>query len=185
MYFSDYDGHVVWKIAQGGPTAGQLVQVAGTGTAGYNGDQADATQGQIYYPVNLTFAGNTVYITDYYNHRVRKVAAGAAPQALVTVAGTTSAGFNGDGDAAILSQLYYPFGVAVDGSGNIFIGDQYNQRIREVTASNQKIQTVAGNGTAGFAGDGGSGRAPRFAAVASEVRGDYEPGLSPAGRRRV
>ena len=68
----------------------------------------------------------------------------------MTVAGSTSGGFNGDGDPAIISQLSNPFAVATDGAGNLFIADYSNHRIREVLASNSTMQTVVGNGTAGL-----------------------------------
>ena len=65
-------------------------------------------------------------------------------------------GFSGDGGAATSASLYYPAGVAVDGSGNLFIADSSNQRVRRVDAATGVITTVAGNGTLdGFTGDGG------------------------------
>src|SRR5439155_20882019 len=129
-------------------TTGLLTLIAGTGTGGYNGDQADATQAQLFYPYHLNFRNNALYIADQYNHRIRKVTTNTTPRMLVTVAGTTSAGFNGDGDPAIVLRLEYPFGVTSDNSGNLFIADTYNQRVREVLASNSTMQTVIGNGTA-------------------------------------
>src|SRR5204863_1102605 len=132
---------------------GQLMAIAGTGTAGYNGDQPDATQAQLYYPWHLHFRANALYIADQYNHRIRKVTTTGSPRPLVTVAGTTSAGYNGDGDPAIISRLYYPFGMTTDVNGNLFIADTYNHRIREAVTPTTNIQTLIGNGTAGFAGD--------------------------------
>src|SRR6185503_9635539 len=98
-----------------------------------------------------------------------------ATRPLVTAAGTTSAGFNGDGDAAIVSQLYYPFGVALDGSGNLYIADTSNQRIRRVDAATQKIQTIIGNGNYGFAGDGGNGRGSTITASVVGGSPNYLP----------
>ena len=67
-------------------------------------------------------------------------------------------GFSGDGGAATSASLYYPAGVAVDGSGNLFIADGGNHRVRRVDAATGVITTVAGNGTSdGFTGDGGPG----------------------------
>src|SRR6185436_9458215 len=138
VYFTDFDGQRVWKIAQSGPQQGQLVAVAGNGVGGYNGDQADqttpqtGTPAQLYNPARLKLYRNFLYIADQYNHRIRRVTTDVATLPLVTVAGTTSAGFSGDGDAAIVSTLYYPMGVATDGTGNLFIADQYNHRIREI-----------------------------------------------------
>ena len=157
VYFSDFDGHMVWKLAQSGSTAGQLVAIAGTGTAGYNGDQADATQAELYYPYHLNIHGNFLDIADSYNQRIRQVTTNLTPRPLVTVAGTTSGGFNGDGNVAIVSELSYPSGMTTDSAGNMYIADQSNQRIREVLASNGTMQTVIGDGTAGYTGDGEPG----------------------------
>src|SRR5215469_13563914 len=69
-----------------------------------------------------------------------------------TVAGTGTSGFSGDGGAATGAQLSGPISLAVDGSGNLYIADESNQRIRKI--SNGTITTVAGNGTGGYTGDG-------------------------------
>jgi hypothetical protein len=76
-------------------------------------------------------------------------------QTIYTIAGTGIAGFSGDGGAADSARLYTPEGIAVDNSGNIFIADRLNHRIRKVNALGV-ITTVAGNGVAGYSGDGGS-----------------------------
>ena len=79
----------------------------------------------------------------------------AAAGDISTVAGTGASGFSGDGGPATSAELSSPFGVAVDSSGNLFIADQVNHRIRKVDASTGLISTVAGTGTAGPAVDGG------------------------------
>src|ERR1039457_5046111 len=73
-----------------------------------------------------------------------------------TVAGTGTAGYFGDSGQAISADIYNPQDVAVDATGNIYIADTQNNRIRKVTATTGIITTVVGNGTAGFSGDGGS-----------------------------
>jgi hypothetical protein len=158
VYFTDYDNHQVWKIPQTVGVPSQLVLIAGTGTNGYNGDQADATQAQLYNPAHLFLQGNTLSIADSNNGRIRQVTTNLTPQPLMTVAGTTSQGFNGDGNAAIVSQLSTPYGMAADAAGDLYIADQNNHRVREVLASDHTLQTAIGNGAAGLAGDGGSGR---------------------------
>jgi hypothetical protein len=173
VYFTDYDGHRVWKFSQ---ADGLLVLIAGTGDNGFNGDNGDATLAQLYYPLQLNLHGTALYIADYYNHRVRKVTTNASPRPLVTVAGTTSAGFNGDGDLGILSRLYYPSGVATDASGDLLIADTYNHRIREVLASDSRIQTVIGNGSAGFSGDGLPGRGVTITASIAPGGPNHLPG---------
>jgi len=92
-----------------------------------------------------------LYIADRAVSRVRKVTAGGF---ISTIAGTGSSGFNGDGTATV-SRLNRPNRVALDGNGNLYIADTNNHRIRKVTPDGF-ISTVAGNGIAGFSGDGGS-----------------------------
>jgi uncharacterized protein (TIGR03437 family) len=97
-------------------------------------------------------SSGAIYVADWYNHRVRKV----TPDGLVrTVAGTGVAGFSGDGGEAKSAQLYFPFAVALDGSGNVYISDQGNNRVRRV-GTDGVIRTVAGNGTAAYSGDNGA-----------------------------
>ena len=72
---------------------------------------------------------------------------------ITTLAGTGTAGFSGDGGQATSAQLNFPFGVAVDAQGSLYVGDQLNNRVRKVSGG--IITTVAGTGTAGFSGDGG------------------------------
>jgi sugar lactone lactonase YvrE len=109
----------------------------------------------LYYPsgVAVDISGN-IYIADNYNQRIREVT--AATGIITTVAGNGTAGYSGDGGAATSAELYYPSGIAVDGSGNIYIADSTNNRIRKVTAATGVIATVAGNGTGGYSGDGGA-----------------------------
>jgi DNA-binding beta-propeller fold protein YncE len=97
-------------------------------------------------------AGN-LYIVDTDNHRVRRV--DASTGIITTVAGTGSAGFGGDGGPASAARLDEPRNVDLDSDGNLYIVDEGNDRIRKVTPSGT-ITTVAGNGTRGSSGDGGS-----------------------------
>ncbi len=76
------------------------------------------------------------------------------PPTIVTVAGTGTSGFSGDNGPATSAQLWNPAGVAIDGSGNLYIGDSANNRVRKVAGGN--ITTVAGTGTAGYTGDSGA-----------------------------
>src|SRR5207247_899789 len=75
---------------------------------------------------------------------------------ITTVAGDGSATFAGDGGAATSASLNGPFGVALDASGNLYVADLNNYRIRKVAAATGIITTVAGNGSPAFAGDGGT-----------------------------
>src|SRR5262249_8758352 len=85
---------------------------------------------------------------------------------ITTVAGNGSAGFSGDGGPAVSASIYQPEGVAVDAAGNLYIADSGNNRIRRVNPQGV-IQTVAGNGAAGFDGDGG----PAISAVLDQPEG--------------
>jgi len=96
-------------------------------------------------------ANGAIYIADYQNSKIRKISADGV---VTTVAGTTSDGFNGDGRQATEAKLFYPKNVAIDQAQNLYIVDSGNNRIRKVGADGI-ITTVVGNGTAGFAGDGG------------------------------
>ena len=127
-----------------------IAAFAGTGTGGFSGDGGLATAAQINGPFALAVDGmGTLFIGDFYNHRIRKV----TPAGIITtVAGNGSVGSGGDGGPATSAQLTDPIGLAVDSSGNLFIADSY--RVRKVSPGGI-ISTVAGTGAAGFSGDGG------------------------------
>jgi hypothetical protein len=123
--------------------------VAGTGTAGFNGDGL-ATATELSSPTGVALdSGGTVYIADSGNQRIRILAAGN----ITTVAGNGTPGFNLDGIPATTAELNFPFGVVPDGSGGFFVADTVNARVRQVDSAGN-ITTVAGNGTPGFTGDG-------------------------------
>lgn len=135
-----------------GAASGDISTVAGNGSAGFSGDGGPATSAQINVPQAMAVDLNgDFYITGSY--RVRKVT--AATGNISTVAGTGVAGFSGDGGPATSAQLSGPSSVATDASGNLYISDLSNQRIRKVDAATGIISTVAGTGGAGFSGDGG------------------------------
>jgi DNA-binding beta-propeller fold protein YncE len=106
--------------------------------------------------VAVDTSGN-MFITDHRNSRIQRV--DARTRDITTVAGNgnwwePNRGFSGDGGAGTSAMLHYPYGVAVDRAGNVFIADTHNHRIRRVDARTGIITTVAGNGTQGFSGDG-------------------------------
>jgi hypothetical protein len=102
----------------------------GPGNGSYSGDGGAATNAGLYLPsgVAVDAAGN-MFIADYANQRVRKVGTNSI---ITTVAGNGTGGQTGDGGAATNAELYYPRGVAVDATGNLFIADTYNGVIRKV-----------------------------------------------------
>src|SRR5438876_901164 len=152
LYIADHFNHRIRKVAA---ATGIITTVAGNGVFGFAGDGGAATGARLNYPsgVALDASGN-LYIADQNNNRIRKV--DAATGIITTVAGNDSPTFFGDGGAATNASLYDPTGVALDASGNLYIADQYNHRIRKVDAATGIIATVAGNGIPDFAGDGGA-----------------------------
>ena len=132
---------------------GIINTLAGTGTASFTGDGGLATAATVNTPVGVwVVPSGDVYFADQSNNRIRKIT--VATGIITTIAGTGTAGFSGDGGAATSAELNKPAGIFIDPAGNIYIGDLMNNRVRKVTPGGI-ISTVAGNGTAGFAGDGG------------------------------
>ena len=141
VFVSENGLNRVDKVTQ----AGAVATVAGKITSGYNGDGIAATSAwlQTPYGVAVDSAGN-LYITDSENNRIRRVSAAGI---ITTVAGNGTRGFSGDGGPATSAQIYAPWGVAVDKTGNVYIADYQNGRVRKVD-TNGIITTVAGNGSA-------------------------------------
>jgi sugar lactone lactonase YvrE len=145
-------------------TAGKITTVAGNGTPGNTGDNADAKLATLFQPIGVTVVANLtssgvvangdLLIVDYGNHRIRKV--DHSTGIISAFAGNGTNGYAGDGllatDPSV--ELNDPSAVAVDADGNVYIADLSNYRIREVDHSTGIITTVAGNGTQGFGGDG-------------------------------
>ncbi len=155
LYVADTNNHVVREITP----SGTITTIAGTGAEGFSGDGGTATAAQLDTPTGVAVdASGNIYIADSHNHRIRKVFGGT----ITTVAGTGTPGFAGDGGAASAAQLALPTGVAVDTSGNVYIADTNNHRIREIQVSgfgSGNISTIAGDGEELYAGDGGAATA--------------------------
>ena len=134
-------------------TNGIITTVAGNGISGYSGDGGAATNADLDIPVSAAVDsfGNLFIAEPRYNH-IRKV---DTKGIISTLAGNGSFGYSGDGGSARYASFFYISGVAVDPSGNLFIADTDNFRIRRVD-TNGIINTVAGKGTVGFSGDAGA-----------------------------
>jgi sugar lactone lactonase YvrE len=131
---------------------GNLKTIAGTGISGYTGDGGAAIAAELNIPDGMAFdsLGN-LYIADTLNSVIRKVDTAGN---ITTAAGNGTPGFSGDGGPATSAELTIPYSVALDAAGNLYIQDTGNARIRKVDATGT-ITTIAGNGTAGYGGDGG------------------------------
>jgi hypothetical protein len=146
-YLVSTNGAKVFKITPGGV----ITTFAGTGITGPAGDGGPAAAAQLNQPhAAIVDANGNVLIADLANHRVRKVAPNGT---ITTFAGTGTNGFTGDGGPALYANLSNPSGLGLDSSGNVYIVDAGNRRIRKVD-TNGVITTVAGTGVAGFFGDG-------------------------------
>jgi len=151
LYIADETTSRVRKVTA---STGIISTVAGTDNSGYNGDGIAAVRAELNSPwgVAVDSSGN-LYIADSGNNRIRKVTVSTG--LISTVAGTGAAGYNKDGIAATKAELFAPMAIALDSSGNLYISDSGNNRIRKVTVSTGLISTVAGNGSSGYSGDGG------------------------------
>jgi hypothetical protein len=133
--------------------AGIITTVVGNGEAGNSGDGGPAIHASLTQPAGIAVDGfGTLYIADYGAHVIRAVTADGT---IRTVAGTGQAGFNGDGAKAVEKMLNKPASLAVTKSGDLYVADSGNNRIRRITPNNA-ISTIAGTGVAGTLGDGGS-----------------------------
>jgi hypothetical protein len=131
---------------------GIITTIAGTGAGGFSGDNGPATSARLSLPfgVAVDLSGN-ILITDTYNQRLRMVV--KASGYIITVAGTGSAGYNGDNINALSAQLNLPYGVAVGASGNIFFSEYDNGRVRMVSKSGIITTVATFNSASGIAID--------------------------------
>jgi len=173
------------KVAAG---SGIITTVAGNGSGEFSGDGGPATAAGLYgaLGVAVDLRGN-LYIADSESSRIRKVSADSG--IITTIAGTGAFEFSGDGGPAIRAGLARPYGVALDSTGNLYIADFENARIRRVAAGSGTITTIAGNGSDGFSGDGHSATAAALwlpSGVALDAEGNlYISDLGNARIRRV
>jgi sugar lactone lactonase YvrE len=150
IYIADQFNNAIRMVTA---ATGIISTIAGTGSFGYSGDGGPASSARLDGPqgVAIDSAGN-VYLSDSGNFVAREVI--AATGTIHTIAGTGTSGYGGDGGPATQAQLGHLWGIAVDGSNNVYLADWSNQRIRMVSAATGNMSTVAGNGIAGYTGDG-------------------------------
>jgi hypothetical protein len=169
-----YNNRVVKVTPQG-----QIVTVAGDGVAGYSGDGRLAAFAELNEPTGLAVdAKGNLYIADSSNNVIRRVDAGAG--IITTVAGDYAAdkasdglgGFSGDAGPATSAQLNVPQGVAVDGAGDLFIADTFNNAIREVTPAGV-ISTVVNSASASGGIPSAGGESNGAAPTASRLNTPY------------
>ncbi len=129
VYIADNDNHRIRMV----DTTGTISTVAGNGSAGPLGDGGPATAAELYNPNNLFIdASGIMYIADQNNHKIRIVDASGT---INTFAGTGAAGDGGDGASALSAGLYFPAATAPDAAGNMYIADEFNNRIRKVSTT--------------------------------------------------
>ena len=156
LYISDTYNHAIRKVAP----SGSITTIAGSGTCGYTGDQNPAVSAMLCYPAGLELDSNrNLYVADSGNYVVRRIDSGGQ---ITTYAGTGKYGDSYNGSKAAAAQFRYPFGLAVDGTGNLYVSDALSFRVHKV-AANGTVSLVAGTGTQGYLGDGGLATAAQLA----------------------
>ncbi len=148
LFIADRNNHRIRKVTPDGV----ITTVAGTGIAGFEGDNVPALQAPLHHPSDVEVAPNgDIYFSDRSNHRIRKVDKDGI---ITTVAGQGQLGFGGDFGLAVNALLKYPFGISLDQKGNLYIADRGNNRVRKVDARGI-ITTFAGDSMHSFGGDYG------------------------------
>lgn len=155
IFISDSRNFVVRKIN----TSGVISTYAGSGTAGSTGDGGAASSATFNRPGALAVkTDGTLYVADGQSNVIRAISASGTINAF---AGTGTAGYSGDGAAATAATLSNPNGLAVDGSGNVYVADGVNNVVRKINGSGV-ISTYAGNHNPGYYGDGGAATLARL-----------------------
>jgi sugar lactone lactonase YvrE len=166
LYIGDAGNYRVRRVDPNGI----ITTFAGTGTQGFTGDGGPALQARLGYPTGLAVdASQNVYVVDHSNSRIRRIDTNGF---IATIAGGGTGGITDNGIAATNAALEAPFGLALDGTGDLFIADTYNYCVREVNTQGT-ITTVAGNGGVFYNGNG--------VATNSVIDGPYDVAIDPAG----
>lgn len=147
IYFCDLGNNRIRKI---NAADGTISTVAGNGSAGAGGDGGDATAAQLTIAAMTVDAAGNLFVTD--GASIRKVA--ASDGKIQSIAGFHTPGSKEEGITATDADLFFIQGIAVDPSGNIYLSQATTERIRKISAADDKVYTVAGNGVGGYTGDG-------------------------------
>ena len=149
IYFTDFGNYRIRKI----DASGIITTIAGTGVMGNTGDNGLATGAEINSPWGIVMdnSGN-IYFSDYFENVVRKISASGI---ITRIAGKGIYGYSGDNGPADSAAFENISGLAVDNSGDLYISDVYNSRIRKVNMGSGIIVTIVGDGVHGFSGDNG------------------------------
>jgi trimeric autotransporter adhesin len=155
FYISSDTQYTICRVASNG----SIRVIAGVGSYGFSGDGGPAIAAQLNYPSGMAIdSADNLYIADSGNYRIRKITTAGI---ISTVVGNGTRGYCGDGGPATAAQLNGAVDIAIDSSGNLFIADMHNHKIRRVTPAGI-ISTVVGNGTEGYGGDGGPATAAQL-----------------------
>jgi uncharacterized protein (TIGR03437 family) len=159
LYIADANNHRIRRVSPNGI----IDTYAGTGVAEFRGDGGAAARASLSSPTSLLFdSRGNLLVADSGNNRIRMI---SRTGEVSTIAGSGASGLSTDGIPAISAALNRPTGVCLDPAGNLFIVESGGNRVRRVSLAGI-ITTVAGNGTAGFSGDGGP-------ATAASLRAPY------------
>jgi len=130
LYIADTSNDVIRRVSA---LTGFITTIAGTGTTGYTGDGGAATSARLNGPESVTVsASGDLYVADRGNNVIRRFTIGGT---IATFAGTGTAGYSGDGGSATGAKLNSPAGIAIDGSGVVYVADTANQRVRKISGS--------------------------------------------------
>jgi sugar lactone lactonase YvrE len=147
VYIADFGNHRIRKVGKDG----LIHTIAGTGVAGYTGDNGPAVQARLRGPYNVAVnAEDHVFISDSFNHVIRRVDHNGI---ITTIVGAGRRGYAGDGGPATSALLDTPQAVVFDHRGNLIFSDEHNNAIRKISRDG-RISTLMGTGTAGYATDG-------------------------------
>jgi hypothetical protein len=179
LFFTDAGNHAIRRIDL---VTGIITTICGTGSSGYSGDFGPASAAMLNNPHGIVFdkRGN-LFFSDASNHRIRRIDTAGI---ITTVAGTGIYGFSGDGLSATTAQLYFPTGIVIDTFGNIYVADNFNNRIRKINTLGI-ITTIAGNGVGSYIGDEIPATAAQFSPGYIKFDSVGNLFISDEGNRRV